>query len=380
MPQFYEQLLAALDEGEPFALGIICGIKGSSPQKKGAKALFFADGRIVGTLGGGCLEAEIQDRARRALLTGQPATFDLVLDHDFGWDDGLICGGKVQGVILPRAAEAEAIWREVAQRTATRTWGVREDFSIAWVDQGASEDCGGQDLSTRSPSPRPSPGGEGWGEGGPLFTIHIGSENDTSSEKDWLYQETVSPPCALWMAGSGHVAQAVAPIGLQLDFEVTVFDDRPTFASGQFFPEATRLRVGAWEELLREPFPPKPVFGLVVTRGHQRDALVLASWVRQPFAFLGMIGSRRKARLIFDQFIEEKIATREQLATVACPVGLDINSRTVPEIAVSIAAQLVQKRAEVAKTSRQSEANREPRAKRTEFPVGTRLPAASGAA
>ena len=134
-------------------------------------------------------------------------------------------------------------------------------------------------------------------------------------------------------------------MALQLDFEVTVFDDRPTFASRQFFPEAARLRVGAWDELLREPLPPKPVFGLVVTRGHQRDALVLARWILQPFAFLGMIGSRRKARLIFDQFIEDKIASREHLAEVACPVGLDIDSRTVPEIAVSIVAQLVQKRA-----------------------------------
>jgi xanthine dehydrogenase accessory factor len=310
MPQFYAQLLAALADGEPFALGIICGIKGSSPQKKGAKALFFADGRIVGTLGGGCLEAEIQDRARRALLTGQPATFDLVLDHDFGWDDGLICGGKVQGVILPRAAEAGPLWKEVARREVTRTWGVRKDFSINWVDRAGSEDG--------------APG---------------------SGDNDWLYEETVSPPCALWIAGSGHVAQAVAPMALQLDFEVTVFDDRPAFASRQFFPEGTRLRVGAWEELLEESLPPRPVFGLVVTRGHQRDALVLARWIQRPFAFVGMIGSRRKARLIFDQFIEKKIASREQLASVCCPVGIDIHSRTVPEIAVSIVAQLVRKRA-----------------------------------
>src|SRR5262245_29194382 len=81
---FYEQMPAVLDEGQPFAMGIISGIKGSSPQKRGAKALFFPDGRIIGTMGGGCLEAEIQDRARRALLSQTPATFDLVLDHDFG--------------------------------------------------------------------------------------------------------------------------------------------------------------------------------------------------------------------------------------------------------------------------------------------------------
>src|SRR5687768_14351267 len=234
MLRFCELLREALTDPQPFALGIISRAKGSSPQKQGAKALFFADGRIKGTLGGGCLEAEIQDRARRALLTGQPATFDLVLDHDFGWDDGLICGGKVGGVILPRAAEAGAIWREVARREATVTWGVRKDFSIDQLDRAGSE--------TGAPE---------------------------NSADDWLYQETVSPPCALWIAGSGHVAQAVAPIALPLDFEVTVFDDRPTFASRQFFPEGTRLRVGAWEELLREPLPRKPVFGLVVTRGHQ---------------------------------------------------------------------------------------------------------------
>src|SRR5258708_9999036 len=111
MPRFYDHLPQALADGQPFALALIAGVKGSSPQKKGAKALFFYDGRIVGTLGGGCLEAEIEDRARRALMTQTPATFDLVLDHDFGWDDGLICGGKVEGVILPQAATAAEILR-----------------------------------------------------------------------------------------------------------------------------------------------------------------------------------------------------------------------------------------------------------------------------
>jgi xanthine dehydrogenase accessory factor len=302
MPQFYDQLIEALAQPEPFALGLISGIKGSSPQKKGAKALFFADGRIVGTLGGGCLEAEIQDRARRALLTGQPATFDLVLDHDFGWDDGLICGGKVAGVILPRAAQAATLWRELIRRERTRSWGVRNDFSIDWAEDAA-------------------PNG-------------------------WLYRETVFPPCVLWIAGSGHVAQAVAPLAIQLDFDVTVFDDRPTFASRRHFPDGVKFRVGAWEELFADALPERPAFGLVVTRGHQRDALVLADWIHRPFAFLGMIGSRRKARLIFEQFLEDRIATPDEIARVACPVGVDIASQTVPEIAVSILAQFIQKRAE----------------------------------
>src|SRR5260221_13173417 len=98
MPRFFDYLAGALAEGQPFAVGIISGIKGSSPQKQGAKALFYLDGRIQGTLGAGCLESEIQDRARRALLSQTPACCDLVLGHDFGWDGGLICGAKVSGL------------------------------------------------------------------------------------------------------------------------------------------------------------------------------------------------------------------------------------------------------------------------------------------
>ena len=302
MARFFDYLPGALAHGEPFALGIISGIKGSSPQKKGAKALFYLDGRIQGTLGGGCLEAEIQDRARRALLSQTPASFELVLDHDFGWDDGLICGGKVSGLILPHAATAGDIWQKLARADETLTWGIKNDFSIAWVDRADAQ--------------------------------------------NWLYQETVTPPCALWVAGSGHVAQAVAPLAMQLDFTVTVFDDRPTLANSQFFPQGTHFRVNSWEKLLEEPMPQRPVFGLIVTRGHQHDALVLRDWIHRPFAFLGMIGSRRKARLIFSQFVEEKLATEEQLARVACPVGLAIQSQSVPEIAVSVMAQFIQKRAE----------------------------------
>src|SRR5258705_9257837 len=139
MPRFFEYLPAALAENQPFALGIISGIKGSSPQKTGAKAIFFADGRIKGTMGGGCLEAEIQERARRALLTGKASQFELILDHDFGWDDGLICGGKVIGLILPKAAGARELWMKLAEAKETIAWGVREDFSIATLQDGRAE-------------------------------------------------------------------------------------------------------------------------------------------------------------------------------------------------------------------------------------------------
>jgi xanthine dehydrogenase accessory factor len=305
----FQALADAARSDECVALGIITGVKGSSPQKVGAKALFYRDGRIKGTLGGGCLEAEIQQRAIQSLRSGQPETFDLLLDHDFGWDDGLICGGKVFGVILPNAQKVgEKFWNELAERRTTMAWGVEKDFAIA-----------------RSGAALPS---------------HL-------APLTFFYQETVTPPCALWIAGAGHIAQAVAPLALQLDFAVTVFDDRPALANYEFFPDEALLKVGEWEQLSALPLPDVPSFALIVTRGHRHDALVLKDWIHKPFLFLGMIGSARKARTILDHFAEEKIATSEQMARVACPVGIKIRSQSVPEIAVSIMAQFIEKRAEL---------------------------------
>ena len=303
MTRFYDQLAAAAAENRPFVLALISGVKGSSPQRAGAKALFFPDGKIVGTLGGGCLEAEVHARAKKALQTGQAATFEMVLDHDFGWDDGLICGGSVTGLILPHASQAAELWRQLAAVTEPVRWGVKKDYSTALV------------------------------------------RNENAD--DWLYQETVTPPAAMWIAGSGHVAQAVAPLASQLDFAVTIFDDRPELASHQFFPPTVQLQVGPWHELLKSPLPKMPAFGLVVTRGHQHDALVLSEWIHHPFVFLGMIGSRRKARIMRDEFLRQHIASAEQFDRLACPVGMEIQAVGPHEIAVSVMGQFIQKRAEL---------------------------------
>src|SRR4051812_37785543 len=217
----FQALAEAARNQEPVVLGIISGVKGSSPQKVGAKALFYADGRIKGTLGGGCLEAEIQHRAIESLRLGRGSTFDLLLDHDFGWDDGLICGGKVFGVILPNAQSAgQQFWTQLSQRKSSIEWGVQNDFSIAL-------------NFTNSDWPNST-----------------GERIASSFSSGWLYQETVSPPCPLWIAGAGHIAQAVAPLAHQLDFAVTVFDDRPALVNRNYFPAGVSLKADIWEKLL----------------------------------------------------------------------------------------------------------------------------------
>jgi xanthine dehydrogenase accessory factor len=160
------------------------------------------------------------------------------------------------------------------------------------------------------------------------------------------FTENLRPVRAVDCRGRAH-RPAVAPLALQLDFGVTVFDDRPALANHQFFPPEVSLQAKVWEKMLALPLPAVPSFGLIVTRGHRHDALVLKEWIHRPFLFLGMIGSARKARTIFEHFTEEKLATPEALQRVACPVGIKIRSQSVQEIAVSIMAQFIDKRAEL---------------------------------
>lgn len=296
----FAALAAAARSGEPVALGVITSIKGSSPQKAGALALFHADGRIVGTLGGGCLEAEAQKLARES---AQPVPFDLVLDRDFRWDDAMICGGRVTGWIIPGAQRAGAeFWESLAAPASAQRWGIAEDFTFVRGDEARA--------------------------------------NDDSLR----HFAVVAPPVELWIAGAGHIAQAVAPLALAVDFAVTVLDDRTALASRDFFPAAATLRADEWPRLL-DAAPAARTFGLIVTRGHEHDALVLRAWLPRDFAWLGMIGSKRKARLMRETFIREGVATEPQMAAVECPVGLEIGAQSPHEIAVSIVARLIERRA-----------------------------------
>lgn len=119
MDPIYQELAGLLERKERLAFAVLVETKGSTPQKCGAKAIFLPDGRVIGTLGGGCLEAETRQKALRALETGEPFTFKAVLDDDFGWDDGLICGGAVQTFVQPNP-QSSKVWQALLAEPSLR--------------------------------------------------------------------------------------------------------------------------------------------------------------------------------------------------------------------------------------------------------------------
>jgi xanthine dehydrogenase accessory factor len=172
----------------------------------------------------------------------------------------------------------------------------------------------------------------------------LGSRPRPSAHAGVAYLPSL-PRDTLLLVGAGHVAQAVARLAAELDFNVWVLDDRTRYASSDRFPAAERLLVGNIGETLRDLAPTltPATYALVVTRGHGHDEESLYHLAGTACGYVGMIGSRRKVRLIFAD-LAAKGVPEEALARVRAPVGVEIGSQTVPEIAVSIAAELVARR------------------------------------
>ena len=151
------------------------------------------------------------------------------------------------------------------------------------------------------------------------------------------------PRVRLVIVGAGHVGQAVAALAAQADFDVWVVDDRHQYANAERFPTACRRIVGPIDEVLPALDVTANTYALIVTRGHGHDQEALYHLANSAAPYVGLIGSARKIRLIFESLREAGVPA-DRLARVAAPVGLDIGSQTVPEIAVSIVAELIARR------------------------------------
>jgi xanthine dehydrogenase accessory factor len=146
--------------------------------------------------------------------------------------------------------------------------------------------------------------------------------------------------CRLVVVGGGHVGQALGNLAADLDFDVWVVDDRAEYANALRFPKAQRHIVGRIGDVLPQLEVTGDTYCVIVTRGHQHDQEALYHLADRGARYVGLIGSRRKIRMIFDGLVAEGVSLAA-LERVFAPLGIDIGSQTVMEIAVSIAAELV---------------------------------------
>ena len=158
-----------------------------------------------------------------------------------------------------------------------------------------------------------------------------------------VFFDLALPKPELIVVGAGHVAVPIAQVGRLLDFRVTVVDDRPSFANAERFPTADHIIVDAFESAVDDLEITPSTYVVLVTRGHTHDVHALRKLVRQPAAYIGMIGSRRRVFAVFKLLRDEGVPV-EDLLRVHAPIGLDIKTETPGEIAISVGAEILKAR------------------------------------
>jgi xanthine dehydrogenase accessory factor len=358
MNDVFAEILRLKQEGHRGALCTIISSKGSLPMSGKAKMLVGEDGTMVGTVGGGRLEADVWAEAQRVVKKDISKIASFILTEQHAGESGLNCGGKVEIFIEPVVPERmNTVYEEIARIRAQGEKGaiatvissrippamkvksklvLRADGTVVGGigDGGFIEDCVRQkaeevmreDYLTVLQFEVSDEEAQRWG-------MQSGDTLD-------VFVEPIVAIPTLYLFGGGHVSLQIAKVAKMVGFKIVVIDDRPAFANKERFAMADETRVEDLYTVFDRLNIDDQSYIVAVTRGHQHDEPVIEQAIRTNARYIGMIGSKRKIRMIFEDLVAKGIA-QEALERVHAPLGYNIGSQTVPEIAVSIVAELI---------------------------------------
>jgi len=361
MNDVFAEILRLKEQGHRGALCTIISSKGSLPMSGKAKMLVGDDGTMVGTVGGGCLEADVWAEAKQVVKKDVAKIASFILTEQHAGESGLNCGGKVEIFIEPVVpGRLNDVFEEI-----TRLRAQGEKGAIATVISSRIPPA----MKEKSKLVLRADGGVvgALGDGGFLedcvrrkaeevmredyltvLQFEIGDDEaqrwgiEAGETLDVFIEPIVAIP-TLYLFGGGHVSLQIAKVAKSVGFKIVVIDDRPSFANQERFPMADETRVEDMETVFERLPVDDQSYIVAVTRGHQHDEPVIEQAIRTDARYIGMIGSKRKISRMWKKLIERG-ADRERLAQVHAPIGLEIGADTPEEIAVSIVAQLIQAR------------------------------------
>ena len=311
------------------ALATVARRRGSLPMSATAKMLVTTRGARLGTVGGGCLEAEITERALEVAASRTPAISEHTLNSELAGDYGLSCGGTAVMFIEPVYGD-ELLSRVYGGCVAALSSGDRAIVvtEAAWEDSPRKALFAGDGIiGCASPAMR-----------------EVASSFDLHSELPALSGAILAEPLVgkprLVVFGGGHVGARVAEAAAFAGWRVTVVDDRQDFADPARHPAAESTVACDYHDLPPTLRIDADTYVVVATRGHQHDAVVVEQLARMATRYLGMLGSRRKVALTW-KLLEGQGIPRARLDQIHAPVGLSIGADTPEEIAISVVAELV---------------------------------------
>ena len=345
MKNIYLQIADRPSGNTSAALATIISTAGSTPQKPGSSALFDAAGLVSGTIGGGILEARVEAISKTAVNIHESGLYSFMLDKDISENEEAICGGQAEVMLDASITSHIPVFKKIKESLQKRTPGILVTRVTApsgspvsierfWLPRDDK-----YDGFAGHPQPLAAAVQKMFLEGRTAAYQELVKPAGDQATRYFL--EPVFPLPILVICGAGHIGKAVAHLGNMLEFEVVVVDEREEFASRENIPDADRIIVRDIGQAMQSMDCTPETYIVIVTRGHKNDADALKACIGSKAAYIGMIGSATKIALMRDKFISEGMATPGQWDSIYAPIGVDIHSKTVQEIAVSIAAQLV---------------------------------------
>jgi xanthine dehydrogenase accessory factor len=320
---FWEAVRGELQAGEPLMLVLVVESRGSSPGRPGFKMAVTSSGRVLGTIGGGAMEKELAAQAADLLArgTGRPRLLKLLHHEGAGGSrpngsgsavrhSGGICSGWQRLALLPLAGgDSDAV--DSLLFALKRNRPGRLQFSPRGMEF----------------LPRKSP------HGAAVFSLRPAG--------DWTFREEAGQRPVLTIIGGGHVGLALSRVMAGLDFHVRVLDDRAELATMEANVFAQEKHVVSYRGIGRRVEEGRQSYAVIMTFGHEADERVLRQLAGRKLRYLGLMGSPAKIAQIFAR-LRKKGVSAASLSRVHAPVGLPIHSHTPEEIAVSIAAEIIQ--------------------------------------
>jgi len=335
MHDVFEAILQSLEQDQAIVRASVMKSSGSTPRAAGASMAVFADGSIVGTIGGGLVENASIHAAVRILKDGTSEIREFDLTGKDAASQGMVCGGEMTILLdlMTPCDEHIALAKDVLQLYAAgkaNVFATILDTDSNVIGRGLWPLDGELPASVAKftmPEQARAP-----------FVQPL--ENGT------LFAEPLTVAETVHFIGAGHVAQATARLAATTGFRVSVIDDREEFSNAARFPDAQEVQVvDSLDDCLPDSLK-QDDYLVIMTRGHLHDRNVLAQALKTKAGYVGMIGSKKKRTSVYQSLLDSGF-TQDDLNRVHCPIGLPIGAETPEQIAVSIMAELIKFRAEL---------------------------------
>lgn len=321
MLTFYKQLASLVEVDKSFVLATIIGRKGSAPRSVGASMAIFLDKRIIGTIGGGALEGQVQQFAPSLWGQSRPVMKEFQMTSPNAKGRDMICGGVVE-VLLQFVDATNDQTKSIFSQLID---SLQSSEKVTLYHPLPNNESGAFKLSAKKSSDI-------------CDNVHL---DMSFIDKTLYWAQTIQVQSKAYIFGAGHVGQQLATLLPFVHFDVTVIDDRPEYANCDVLPnQVTAIAIRSLEHIFEEVTLEPDSYVIIVTRGHLFDMAVLRQVLSTQAGYIGMIGSQRKKQVIFNALLEDGIS-QQLLDRVHCPIGLSIGAETPEEIAVSIAAELI---------------------------------------